>query len=178
MKLSKGEASQGDVYSSTTSKRVRKSKRKMAEEVALNSVDISGLQPMLAGSPEEIAALLKEAYDNIPERTGRRGKRRARRMRRKAFLVQKSHRHKKLWRIGAHEKRMEKRARIARECREVSRWGCWMVHQPQTIINISCTHLSTPPHSTPFRPTQMRALSHELYPEHNKGKVRIGLLTR
>ena len=120
MKLSKLEASQGSVYTtSTTTKRVRKSKRKQLEEAALNSVDISGLQPMLAGTPEETEALLQEAYDNIPVGTGRRGKRRARRMRRKAFLVQKSHRHKKLWRVAAHERRMEKRSRVARECREM-----------------------------------------------------------
>lgn len=62
---------------------------------------------------------MAEAYANIPEKTGRRGKRRARRMKRKGFLVRKSHRFKKIWKIQAHERRMEKRSRIARECREM-----------------------------------------------------------
>mmetsp|Transcript_9894 Transcript_9894/g.20122 ORF Transcript_9894/g.20122 Transcript_9894/m.20122 type:complete len:265 (-) Transcript_9894:92-886(-) len=121
--------------STTSSRGGRKSKRKLLTEVALNSVDISGLQPMSAGTPEEISAMLEEAYSNIPLKTGRRGKRRARRYRRRAFLVQKFHRQKKIWRVNAHNKRMEKRSRIARECRE------------------------------------MRAMSHELYPEWNKGKM-------
>ena len=97
----------------------RRTKRSRLEAAQLSAVDVTGLQPMLAGTPEETAALLQEAYDRLPKKTGPRRSLHKRRMKLRQWTVRKSHRHAKLQRIAAHERRMAKRSRIARECREM-----------------------------------------------------------
>merc|ERR1712157_322741 len=80
-----------------------------------------GNYPQLRYSQEETERLLKEAYEGIPKRDGKRGTRKKRRDRRRQNLVRKIHHKVKVAKIAAHYKKMEKKSRIAREVRETKK---------------------------------------------------------
>jgi len=79
-----------------------------------------GNYPQLRYSQEETERLLKEAYEGIPKREGKRGTRKKRRGKRRQNLVRKIHHKVKVAKVKAHYKKMEKRSRIAREVRETN----------------------------------------------------------
>jgi hypothetical protein len=78
-----------------------------------------GQYPPLRYSPEETDRLLKEAYDNLPKRTGKRGTRNLKRQANRWHAVRKARKiAKKNYGIRKHERRMAERSRISREVRE------------------------------------------------------------
>ncbi|GAX26378.1 hypothetical protein FisN_2Hh204 [Fistulifera solaris] len=69
-----------------------------------------GLYPPLRYSPEETELLLKEAYDAVPARAGKRGTREAKRQGRRWQAVRKIRKKYKKLLVRAHHRKMEKRS--------------------------------------------------------------------
>ncbi len=69
-----------------------------------------GLYPPLRYSPEETELLLKEAYEAVPERAGKRGTRQAKRQGRRWQAVRKIRKKYKKLLVRAHYRKMEKRS--------------------------------------------------------------------
>jgi hypothetical protein len=69
-----------------------------------------GLYPPLRYSPEETELLLKEAYDAVPKREGKRGTREAKRQGRRWQAVRKIRKKYKKLLVRAHYRKMEKRS--------------------------------------------------------------------
>lgn len=93
---------------------------KKTEERERMMSDLGGGEyPPLRYSNEETERLLKMAYDNIPERTGKRGTRNLKRQQLRWMAVRKARKKKKKEKLMAHFRRMEKRSRIVKEVLEV-----------------------------------------------------------
>ena len=92
-----------------------KASRKLAEEAAEERQRLTkaggGLYPPLRYSPEETERLLREAYENIPERAGRRGTRRDKRNFRRWQAVRKIRKKYKKHLVRHHENKMAERSR-------------------------------------------------------------------
>jgi len=103
--------------------RKRKEKALLLEQLKSSNYSEDNLGggrfPTLRYSDEETEHLLKEAYANIPPRTGKRGTNNLRRQRNRWKAIYEQDAIKKQEKIAAHERRMEKRSRISREVREV-----------------------------------------------------------
>lgn len=78
-----------------------------------------GLYPPCRLSDEETEALLKEAYANIPSKTGKRGTRKLKREKRRWRLVRQIRKKYKKSKIRAHFRKMAKRGAITRECQAI-----------------------------------------------------------
>ncbi|GMH47577.1 hypothetical protein TrVE_jg8267 [Triparma verrucosa] len=98
-------------------KRVRR-KKKSSESDKVLRPDVTGIQPSVL-PPSEMQALLEEAYANIPERGGRQRKNHFRRQAVKYHIVRKNYKIAARQRAVANSRKMEKRSRIAKECREM-----------------------------------------------------------
>lgn len=103
---------------SSITKRGGKTLRKRKE--ALKSVSLSSQERLIEAGPgqfppmrysdEETERLLKEAYENIPERTGKRGTRSFKRQKVRFWGIRKARRIKKMEKVRHHFAQMEKRS--------------------------------------------------------------------
>lgn len=78
-----------------------------------------GFYPPARLSDEDTEALLKEAYGNIPARTGKRGTRSLKREKRRWHLVRKIHKKYKDGKVRAHFRKMTQRGALTRECQAI-----------------------------------------------------------
>lgn len=96
------------------SARATKKAKQIAVEAAAERQRLTkaggGLYPPLRYSPEETELLLKEAYEAVPERAGKRGTRQAKRQGRRWQAVRKIRKKYKKLIVRAHFRKMEKRS--------------------------------------------------------------------
>jgi len=98
-------------------KRIRKKKKGAESDIVLRP-DVTGVQPSIL--PEaDMKSLLEEAYGNIPERGGRQRKNHFRRQNVKYHIIRANYKIAAKQRAQSNSRKMEKRSRIAKECREM-----------------------------------------------------------
>lgn len=122
----------------------KQQEKKLLREQALNPsstprkvMDVGGGRfPSLRYSDEETQRLLDEAHANIPKRTGKRGTRNLQRQSNRLKVIYADHARRKADRVGAHNRKMEKRSRIAGETREV-RMEAEMVRGEETEYHMN-----------------------------------------
>jgi len=78
-----------------------------------------GFYPPARLSDEETESLLKEAYANLPERTGKRGTKALKRQRRRWKLVRDIHKKYKQGKVRAHFRKTAHRGALTRECQAI-----------------------------------------------------------
>ena len=89
-----------------------------------------GRFPSQRYSDEETQRLLDEAHANIPKRAGKRGTKNLKRQANRWKVIYADRARRKEDNIKAHDRRMEKRSRIAKEAREV-RLGAEMIREEE-----------------------------------------------
>jgi hypothetical protein len=96
----------------------RRRKKSNPLNADLKRPDATGLQPMTLPKEEE-EALLAEAFDNLPSRAGRQGHNARRRGLQRQRVYNRAYRVAAEQRAAANVRKMERRSRVARECREM-----------------------------------------------------------
>jgi hypothetical protein len=116
----------------SSSKR-KKSRNKILEEKILERQRLAGAgggeYPPLRYSEEETERLLKEAYDNLPKRAGKRGTRALKRQKRRWAMVRNIRRRYKEHLQKFYKRRMEERSRKVRQIKELKEQAPRIVQQ-------------------------------------------------
>lgn len=119
--------------SSGSAAKRKKSRNKILEEKILERQRMAGAgggeYPPLRYSEEETERLLKEAYDNLPKRAGKRGTRALKRQKRRWAMVRNIHRRYKAHLQKFYVRRMEERSRKVRQIKELKEQAPRIVQQ-------------------------------------------------